>query len=126
MAQYYVDGTITSANGSGSGTLSDPWGKTDDLFQYAVDQILAGAGAGATGDWVNVIAGDLTATASVDLSSYGSSAKNLYLVGHNGYQPTYDLGGEAMFAASYSRIKLHNIRFINFSTTVQSFQLATY
>jgi len=128
MAQYYVDGTISSANGSGSGSLADPWGKTDDLFQYAVDQILAGAGAGATGDWVNVIAGDLTATASVDLSSYGSgsSSKNLYLVGHNGYRPTYDLGGEAMFAASYSKIKLHNLRFINFSTTVSSVQLNTY
>lgn len=115
MAQYYVDGTITSANGSGSGTISDPWGKTDDLFQYAVDQILAGAGAGATGDWVNVVAGDLTATASVDLSSYSGSSKNLYLVGHNGHQPTYDLGGETMFADRYDSVGLHNIRFINFS-----------
>ena len=126
MAQYYVDGTITSANGSGSGTLADPWGKTDDLFQYAVDQILAGAGAGANGDWVNVVAGDLTATASVDLSSYSGSQKHLYLVGHNGHQPTYDLGGEAFFVASYYGTKLHNIRFVNFSTTVSSIALGAY
>ncbi len=120
MAQYYVDGTISSVSGSGSGTLADPWGKTDDLLQYAVDQILAGAGAGATGDWVNIIAGDLTATASVDLSSYSGSTKNLYIVGYNGHQPTYDLGGETMFATNYDSIGLHNIRFINFSNTVSS------
>ena len=125
MAQYYIDGTIASASGTGSGTIGDPWGKTDDLFQYAVDQIVAGAGSGTSGDWVNVIDGNLTATASVDLSSY-TGQKNLYLVGYNGHQPTYDLGGEALFAASYTRMKIHNIKFINFSTTASSILLNTY
>jgi len=123
MAQYYVDGTITSASGTGSGTLADPWGKTDDLLQFALDQILAGAGKGASGDWINIIAGDLTNTSSTDFSVYLPSAgAAFYLVGYNGHQPTFDLGGFPLLQASGGRdgIFLHNIRFTNFSTTTVS------
>lgn len=120
MAEYYIDGTITSASGTGSGTLGDPWGKTDDLYQYAVDQILAGAGAGTNGDWIYVVDGDLTATAPIDLSSYGSASKHLYLIGYNGHQLTYDMGGQEMFATDYDSMGFKHVRFINFNNTASS------
>ena len=67
MAAYYIDGTIVSASGTGSGTIGDPWGKTDDLLQYTLDQIVAGAGRGSSGDTV-YITGDLNQTASIDFT----------------------------------------------------------
>jgi hypothetical protein len=123
MAQYYVDGTITSALGTGSGTLADPWGKTDDLLQFAIDQILAGAGKGVAGDWINIVDGNLTNTASTDFSSYApSNGTPITILGYNGYQPTFDLGAVPFLqtAAGRDGIKLHNIRFINFSTSTYS------
>ena len=114
MAQYYIDGTITSATGSGSGTFSDPWGKTDDLIQYAVDQILAGAGRGAQGDWINIIAGDLTQTAFIDLSVYApSNGFQLTIAGHDGHRPNINMGGKPMFDIKRDGIRLHNLRFFN-------------
>jgi hypothetical protein len=78
MAFYYVDGTISSASGTGSGTEVDPWGKDDDLLAYALDQILAGPGASADGDVVTILAGNVNSTTtpmlnytSADFSGYG-------------------------------------------------------
>ena len=125
MAEYYIDGTITSASGTGSGTLADPWGKTDDLLQFALDQILAGAGKGASGDWINIIAGDLTNTVSTDFASYAPNTGTMITIaGYNGHQPTFDLGGFPLLLASggQSGIRLHNIRFTNFSTSTYSFR----
>lgn len=117
MAQYYVDGTITSATGTGSGTLADPWGKTDDLIQYAVDQIVL-AGKGSTGDWINIVAGDINQTTPLNLAGYSpNNGRQLTILGYNDHQPTYDIGGVAWSAVEYDGIRLHNLRFVNFSGT---------
>jgi hypothetical protein len=116
MANYYVDGSVTSANGAGAGTQGDPWVKTNDLLQYAVDQILAGAGKGAQGDWISILDGNLTQTAPLDLSVYNpSNGVQLTINGHAGHQPTIDLGGAQMFDQKRDGIRLHNLRFINFT-----------
>jgi hypothetical protein len=39
MADYYIDPDIVSGNGTGSGTSSDPFGKTINVLQYALDKI---------------------------------------------------------------------------------------
>lgn len=43
MAIYYLDSTITSTNGTGDGSTSNPFGKTDDLIHYVLTQISVGA-----------------------------------------------------------------------------------
>lgn len=116
MAFYYIDGSVTSAGGSGSGTLGDPWVKTNDLLQYAVDEILAGAGAGTYGDWISIINGNLTQTAFIDLSVYApSNGRTLTITGHDGHRPTIDMGGAPFFDAQRDGIRLHNLRFRNFT-----------
>ena len=62
MGFYYVDGTISSASGTGSGTEVDPWGKDDDLLSYALAQILAGPGSSADGDVITILAGNVNST----------------------------------------------------------------
>ena len=114
MAYYFIDGTIVSAGGSGAGTSGDPWGKTDDLLQYAVDQILAGAGAGVAGDWISITAGNLTQTAFLNLTTYApSNGRMLTINGHDGYRPTIDMGGKPFFDQKRDGIRLHNLRFFN-------------
>lgn len=124
MAQYYVDGTITSASGTGSGTLADPWGKTDDLIQFAIDQIMLGSGAGSTGDWINIVAGNINQTTSLNLLSYSpNNGRQLTILGYNGHQPTYDLGGVTWSNVHYDGIRLHNIRFVNFIAITNQFAI---
>lgn len=94
MGDYYVDGTIRSLSGTGSGTLADPWGRSDGTYQYAIDQIAAGPGQGSAGDSITNIAGSVNNSASggIDLTVYGTptNAKPLHLSG--GDQRTeYDL-----------------------------------
>lgn len=122
MATYYVDGSVTSASGSGSGTLGDPWVKTDDLIQYAFDQIVAGAGAGSSGDTIVVLDGTLTNTAKLDLSAFNPS----YPTGNNA-RPIWvkavdpeviidwDCGASEFILYPYQAINFAGFRFHNFS-----------
>lgn len=66
MADYYVDGTITSASGQGDGSIGNPWGKTDDLWDYCLSQIAAAGGAGSTGDNLIVLDGGFSQTTDPD------------------------------------------------------------
>lgn len=80
MADYYVDGTITSASGQGDGSIGNPWGKTDDLWDYCLSQIAAAGGAGATGDNLIVLDGGFSQTTDPDptVVAYAQS-KMLYV-----------------------------------------------
>lgn len=122
MATYYVDGSVTSAGGSGSGTLGDPWVKTDDLIQYALDQIAAGAGAGSAGDTIIVLAGTLTNTAKLDPSGYNPS----YPSGNNSrpiwikavdpqVKIDWDCGATNFIVYPYQGINFAGFRFYNFT-----------
>lgn len=101
MAEYYVDGTIVSATGTGSGTQADPWGKTDDLLQYAGDQILAGAGKGAAGDIIFIIAGDVNSTTTPMLSFTSSDFVSLTIIGRGRELTKWDCGTQN-YMTSYS------------------------
>ena len=133
MAQYYVDGTITSANGSGSGTISDPWGKTDDLFQYALDQIAAGSGRDTVnGDRITNLAGSMTVTSGIDPTTYGTptNAAPLYLDG--GPQRTsYNLGGfsfvtSSLASSTKAATHLSKMDFTNPNTTTTAIEVGAY
>ncbi len=101
MASYYVDGTISSVSGSGSGTLADPWGKTDDLLQYAGDQILAGPGKGLSGDTIFIVAGGVNSTTTPMLDFTSSDFANLTIVGKGREQTEWDCGTEN-YMSSYN------------------------
>ena len=94
MATYYVNGTIVSASGTGSGTESDPWGKTDDLLQYAGDQILAGAGKGAEGDTIFIVAGNVNSTTTPMLDFTNSDFVSLTIVGRGRELTEWDCGAQ--------------------------------
>jgi len=115
MAEYYIDGTIVSATGTGSGTVGDPWGKTDDLLQYALDQIVAGGGKDTTGDTIYVT-GDLNQTASVDFTGYNPQQTTPLAI-----RPievdliNYDLGGTPFINNTTTRaLLIFHVRFFNF------------
>ena len=119
MANYYVDGSIVSASGSGSGTIGDPWGKTDDLIQYALVQIAAGAGAGAQGDTIIVLAGTLTNTAQLDptvwLAGNGSGARPLWIKAVNPeLLIDWNMGATNMIVYPYQGVNWAGFRFYNF------------
>ena len=119
MANYYVDGSIVSASGSGSGTIGDPWGKTDDLIQYSLVQIAAGAGAGAKGDTVIVLAGELTNTAPLDPTvwSAGSGSGNTALT-FRAVNPevliNWEMGATKMIVYPYQGVHWFGFRFYNY------------
>ncbi len=107
MATYYVDGTIVSASGTGSGTESDPWGKTDDLIHYAVTQIEAGAGKGSRGDKIIILAGDVNSTQSPWIQQ--TTATNNYnqdrplgIVGNGRDRTNWDAGGNGKIGYNYN------------------------
>ncbi len=79
MADYYVDGTITSASGQGDGSQLNPWGKTDDLWDYCLAQIAAAGGPASTGDQLIVLDGGFSQTQDADpsVNAY-SQSKVLY------------------------------------------------
>ena len=121
MAVYYVDGSVTSASGSGSGTIGDPWVKTDDLIQYAFGQINA-IGTGATGDTIIVLAGPLTNTSQLDPRVWDNS------VNGSGYPlwvkttgPTvtidWDCGGTTFCHYPFQGIKFAGFRFYNYTSS---------
>ena len=120
MATYYVSGSVTSASGSGSGTLGDPWVKTDDLIQYAFTQIAAGAGSGSAGDTIVVLDGTLTNTARLDPTVWsagsGGNVKPLWI---KAVDPQviidWDCGGNEFIVYPYNAVKLAGFRFYNFT-----------
>lgn len=101
MASYYVDGTIVSATGTGSGTQADPWGKTDNLLQYAGDQILAGPGKGTEGDTIFIVAGDVNSTTTPMLDFTNSDFVRLTIVGRGRELTEWDCGTQN-YMTSYS------------------------
>lgn len=107
MATYYVDGTIVSASGTGSGTESDPWGKTDDLIHYAVTQIEAGAGKGSRGDKIIILAGDVNSTQSpwiqqTTAANNYSQDRPLGIVGNGRDLTNWDAGGNGKIGYNYN------------------------
>ena len=107
MATYYVDGTIVSASGTGSGTESDPWGKTDDLIHYAVTQIEAGAGKGVRGDKIIILAGNVNSTQSpwiqqtTSTNNYNQD-RPLGIVGNGRHVTNWDAGGNPKIGYNYN------------------------
>ena len=80
MADYYVDGTIASVSGQGDGSQGNPWGKTDDLWDYCLSQIAAAGGAGATGDNLIVLDGGFSQTTDPDPTVVAyAQTKQLYV-----------------------------------------------
>lgn len=107
MATYYVDGTIASASGTGSGTEVDPWGKTDDLIHYAVTQIEAGAGKGACGDKIIILAGDVNSTQSpwiqqTTATNYYNQDRPLGIVGNGRDRTNWDAGANPKIGYNYT------------------------
>lgn len=127
MAAYYIDGTIVSASGTGSGTIGDPWGKTDDLLQYTLDQIVAGAGRGSSGDTV-YITGDLNQTASIDFTGYNPQQLTpLCLRPIDSTIVDYDLGGTVFATDNNTRgLLVHLFNFHNFSNTGIAIRLSSW
>lgn len=107
MPTYYVDGTISSASGTGSGTELDPWGKTDDLIHYAVTQIEAGAGKGVRGDKIIILAGDVNSTQSpwiqqTTATNYYNHDRPLGIVGNGRDRTNWDAGGNGKIGYNYN------------------------
>ena len=117
MADYYIDGTISSASGTGSGTLVDPWGKDDDLLAYAIAQV---GGSGTHGHEYIVVDGNLNATAALVLSGYSYTKPITVrpLVMDGTQRIAYD-GGAVKFhtATNISGINLYFVDFSNMVTT---------
>lgn len=135
MAKYYLDGTLVSASGTGSGTLGDPFGKDDDLLQYAQDQVVAGAGIGATGDEYRIVNGGLNMTAHMTWSAGYSYLKPLVVTPHvqDGTQRVdMDLGGFPFTGTvgspttSRGGIYLYFLDFHNLNASNYSIRTATY
>lgn len=131
MATYYVDGSVTSASGSGSGTIGDPWVKTDDLIQYAFVQIAAGSGAGTNGDTIIVLAGTLTNTAQLDptvwLAGSGTLTKPMWI---KAVDPTvtidWDMGATNLMIYPYQAVYWAGFRFYNFKENGTSYPFHIY
>jgi hypothetical protein len=90
VADYYVDGTIVSAAGTGSGTQGDPWGKTDDLIAYALTQINAAGGGNVDGNVIHVLAGDLNATTTPILDFANTNTNRCEIRGRGRDQTVWD------------------------------------
>lgn len=134
MADYYCDGTITSASGTGSGTIGDPWGKTDDLWDYCLQQIQAAGGAGTLGDNLIVLDGGFNNTYNPDPTilspSYGQ-ANMLYVrpyVMDGTQRIPWDLGGYAVFGTSTNQqgYQFYFCNFTNLSLTHWSVRGSRY
>lgn len=132
-SNYYVDASVTSASGSGSGTLVDPWVKTDDLFQYALDQIAAGSGRDTVnGDRITNLAGSMTVTSGIDPTTYGTPTNTAPLYFDGGPQRTpYDLGGFSFVDAalgSSTKVATHLSRmdFTNPNTSSDGIYIGSY
>lgn len=128
MPNYYVDGTIVSATGTGSGTQADPWGKTDDLIHYAVSQIEAGPGKGSKGDQIFIVAGNVNSTQSPWIqqsttSNYYNFDRPLGIIGLGRELTSWDGGGNPKIGWNYNEgqprldaIVFANITFTNLPT----------
>jgi hypothetical protein len=134
MADYYCDGTITSASGQGDGSIGNPWGKTDDLWDYCLQQIQAAGGASATGDNLIVLDGGFNNTynpnAAIISPAYGQ-ANMLYVRPYvlDGTQRIpWDLGGYAVFGTSTNRrgYQFYFCNFTNLSRTHWSVRANAY
>lgn len=112
MADVYMDGSIVSASGTGTGTASDPYGKTDDLLQYALDNTTQGA----TGDRFINLAGSIVATTPIDFTTYGTPSMDKPFDFNGGTQRTeYDMGGVRLFdSTSQNVIKYSTIQSFDF------------
>lgn len=129
MADYYVDGTIVSASGTGSGAEADPWGKTDDLIHYAITQIEAGAGKGTRGDTIYIIAGDVNSTQSpwiqqTTTTNFYNSDRPLIIIGKGRDRTAWDGGGNPKIGWDYNEgnprldyLVLANMTLTNLPTT---------
>jgi len=120
MADYYCDGTITSASGQGDGSIGNPWGKTDDLWDYCLQQIQAAGGAGTLGDNLIVLDGGFNNTYNPNplvLSPAYGQANMLYVrpyVMDGTQRIPWDLGGYAVFGTSVNR-RGYQFYFCNFT-----------
>ena len=135
MANYYVDGSIVSASGSGSGTIGDPWGKTDDLIQYSLVQIAAGAGQGSNGDTIIVLAGTITSTAQLTPAAYsplyssGTGARPLWIKAVNPEVVIdWEMGATNLLLYPYQGIHFAGFRFYNYKEngTAYPFKIFRY
>jgi hypothetical protein len=133
MADYYVDASVSSASGSGSGTLGDPWVKTDDLLQFALDQIAAGSGRDTVnGDRITNLAGSMTVTSGLDPTAYGTPTNTAPLYFNGGLQRTpYDLGGFSFVDSalgSSTKVAMHLTRmdFTNPNTASDGIYIGSY
>lgn len=121
MAQtvYYLDGSIVSATLTGSGTIGDPYGKTDDLYQAVLNTITRDT---TNGDRLINTAGSVNQTAPIDLTTYtttgGNGNANYPLTIDGGSQRTaYDLGGTALWVSSAGAYRYIHIMNFDFSNT---------
>ncbi len=117
MPTHYIDATIPSVSGTGSGTLIDPWGKDEDLLQYAIDQ----SGAISTnGEEYVVTNGDLVNTAPLDLTGFSFTkpitVRPLEMDGSQ--RVGFDMGNSQLHpATNISGINLFYIDFTNLPAT---------
>ena len=119
MADYYLDGTISSVSGTGSGTELDPWGKDSDLLAYAVAEVASGAGIDSDGDSFIVLDGDLNSTAMLNLAGYSFTKPFTVrpFVMDGTQRVTYDLGDFAFHnSTSISGIGIYFLDFENIPT----------
>lgn len=134
MADYYCDGTITSASGQGDGSQGNPWGKTDDLWDYCLQQIQAAGGAGTTGDQLIVLDGGFNQTYNPDptiLSPAYGQANMLYVrpyVMDGTQRIPWDLGTYPVMGLSTNRrgYQFWFCDFTNLATAGYSVRLSAY
>lgn len=126
MATYYLDASVASVSGSGTGTLGDPFVKTDDLVNYAFTQVAAGPGNGGAGDVFIVLAGELTNTTEVDVrlldgtsSTAGHISRPIWI---KTTSPTtildWNCGGTNFQYYPTQALKVAGFRFYNYSNSV--------
>ena len=123
MADFYIDGTISSASGTGSGTLLDPWGKDDDLLAFALTQA---GGSGTHGNQFIVVDGDLNSTAELNLSGYSFEKPFIVkpLVMDGSQRIAYDAGGfDFHTSSSISGIGVYFMDFTNMPTSGKFFDI---
>ena len=120
MATYYLDGSVSSSGGSGTGTINDPFVKTSDLLQYAVTMVSFTVGRGADGDKFINLAGDLNQTGPLNFGGYGnpSSQQPFYLDGSGStgeHRTTINLNAKifASWSGSDYGLGFYGLDFVN-------------
>ncbi len=120
MSDYYIDGTISSVSGTGSGTLADPWGKDNDLLDFAMNEVSSGVGIGADGDAFIVVDGDLTNTGSLDFTGYSLTIPFVLrpLVMDGSQRVGYDAGAVTLHPSTViSGLNFYFLDFTNLPTS---------